>query len=182
MARWVINNTADLPIAADQLRSHCRISDDRDDALLLLYAKAAAKLIGIDTRLAITLTQLSTEVAAGVRCVPLPRAPFHSVVSLYAINDDDTTTELDVDLVEHDCQTPGELSFDDDVPSDKPLRLTYQAGSDQLDPTIHLLIYQLVAHWYEHREAATSDSPPKEIPIGYKTIVRALDPMQDGVR
>ena len=180
MPVWQIANTAELPVTAAQMRKHCRIPDDVDDYLLMLYAAAAAKQISTDTRLAVNQVDLSTTLNAGTRSVPLPRGTFSNVVSLSVISDGETE-ELSTDGIGHDGGVPGVLTLGTDIPADKELQLTYRAGSDPLDPRITLAIFQLVAHWYEHRETATADGVPREIPLSYQTFVRSLDPMTDGV-
>jgi uncharacterized phiE125 gp8 family phage protein len=181
---WTESNVASASSLIDLslLRSYCRIIGTDDDGLLTMFAGAAINLIERDTRLAIRSRTFVGALDAHTRIAKLPRGPFLSLTSLVTIDADDDETTVDAASVKHDGGTPGEIMIPLIAPGHVSMRLTYRAGYLTLPDDIKLLIFSLVAHWYEHREAATSDAAPSEIPIGYRHMVRGLDPMQDGVR
>lgn len=164
------------------LRNYCRIIGADDDGLLTMFAGAAINLIERDTRLALRSRTFQGELAKNTRVVRLPRGPFLALTSLVSIDAAGQSTTVDAAAIHHNGGVPGELALPVIVSPHVSLRLTYRAGYEALPDDIKLLVFSLVAHWYEHREAATSDAAPSEIPIGYRHMVRGLDPMQDGVR
>lgn len=164
----------------DLLKNHCRVITNSDDALLLVYAGAAIKLIERDTRLALLTRSLTVDLPAYSRSIDLPRGPFVSAELVTLVGE--TETQVDSPAVKHDGGIPGSLSWPYIASDHDSMRLTYIAGYQSLPPDILLLVMQMTGHWYEHREAATSDAAPTEVPLGYKHMVRGLDTYQDAVR
>jgi uncharacterized phiE125 gp8 family phage protein len=52
----------------------------------------------------------------------------------------------------------------------------YGADGSNCPARARMAIRQLVAHWYEHREAISTDSP-KDLPLGYERLIWSIRPL-----
>jgi uncharacterized phiE125 gp8 family phage protein len=167
------------------VKSHCRISGTEDDTYVTLLISAAVKTIERDTRLALAPRDIlhSTRYDSCLGRIDLPRGPFLSLDAITLHHSDGSTSDGDTDDWQHDGKLPGSLIPSDNYsPPAGKFTIAYTAGSDPVPADQQLLVMMLVAHWYEHREAATADGTINETPLSYRHLVRAMDPMQDAVR
>lgn len=182
---WEPSTPEPLAVDCELLKRFCRVVDDFEAPVLQMLAEAAAELIETETRLQLRTQTRTAELPvtgpAETITVPLPRAPFLAAEVL-AIDSGGSETEIPAGSVRHDRRAPGCLRVSSIPAGTVLLRVTYRAGFESLPQVIRLLVFQLVAHWYEHRETATADGRPQEIPLSYSHIVRSLDTYQDAVR
>lgn len=165
-------------IALSAIKRHCRIfNDDDDDYLRDLLIPSAIATVQRDTRWQINPIELTAKLPAGTRVVKLPGGPYVSAVLKHVAIDESETT---VEGVTHDGGMPGRLSLPAIATPHVGLVLSIIIGSQPPDPAIVIMICTLVAHWFEHREAVTADGEAKEVPLGYRHLCKALDPMTDG--
>lgn len=111
--------------------------------------------------------------------VPMP--PLREVISLeyYDTNDENQTLTEDVDFAKITNVEPGVLSLlsasiwpDTSTKRKDAVRITLSAGCDELPAPIKHAVLLLVAHFYENREAVTSDKgTPKEVPFTVNTLL-----------
>lgn len=180
---WLVGEPAALSIDLQTLKAHCRIVGDDEDALLQMYADAAVEQIERDTRLAIRqVTRSLTMPLDGSRPVEieLPKGPYLSATVTAIFGDDEEV--IDAGDIIHDGGVPGWLAIYGIPDGAEYLRVSYVAGYASLPPVVKLLIFQLAAHWNEHREAVGADGRPGEIPLQFAHILRSLDTLSDGVR
>jgi len=182
---WLVGDPAAIAIDLQTLKAHCRIVGDDEDALLQMYAEAAVEQIERDTRLAIrqvvrtiTVQLIGGEASAEIE---LPKGPYLAA-EVTAIFDDFEEESIDAEELTHDGGIPGTLKIDGIPDGTAYLRINYTAGYSTLPPVVKLLIFQLAAHWNEHREAVGADGRPGEIPLQFAHILRSLDTLSDGVR
>jgi uncharacterized phiE125 gp8 family phage protein len=177
-----LGETELVPLA--MCKRHARIpsSDTDDDSLLSeILIPAAIDTVERDTRWVVTPREYSIELYKNSTCIQLPAGPFVSA-SLFAIDTVGDETELDDAEIIHDDGHPGLLTWDAVDENQARLKLVVRIGPTAPAPKIKLMIMTLVAHWYEHREAATADGSFSETPLGYQHAVKAMDPMTDAFR
>ncbi|MEL6899132.1 MAG: hypothetical protein AAFP90_23770, partial [Planctomycetota bacterium] len=165
------------------LRAWLRLSDPGIDETLRMLHDAAAELIESETRLAIAPRVIELQLTRDQigHAHRLPRGPFLDVVEIAATRDGQETSVDATAIVTHDGRLPGCITIDDPgVPFDA-LVVRFRLGHAELPPRIRLVIFQLVAHWETHREAATGDAPPRELPLAYRHIVATLNTHQDAI-
>jgi uncharacterized phiE125 gp8 family phage protein len=176
---------SELPVPLSTVKHHCKLTGTDEDAYLTLLIKAAARTIERDTRLAL-LPRSETITTVYDPCsgrIAIPRGPFLSLTSVTLHHSDGSTSAGDPEDWQHNGKLPGTLSPADDYsPPAGKITIVYRAGSDPLPEDLQLLLMMLVAHWYEHKEAATADGTVNETPLSYRHLVRAMDPMTDAVR
>lgn len=166
------------------VKRHARIpsSDTDDDALLSeILIPAAIDTVERDTRWVVSPLQYSIELYKNATCINLPSGPYVSA-SLFTISALGVETELEGAEIVHDNGHPGLLTWDAVDENQSTLKLVVRIGPTSPAPKIKLLVMTLVAHWYEHREAATADGSFSETPLGYKHAVASMDPMTDAFR
>ncbi len=164
-------------VALPIVKRHARIFSDDDDGYLREFLiPSAIATVQRDTRWQINPIRLTTTLPAGTRSVDVPTGPFVSA-TLHRIDIDEAQTE--VAGVTHNGGMPGRLTLPAIATPHVGLQLAIVVGSQPPDPAIAVMICTLVAHWYEHREAVTADGEAKEVPLGYRHLCAALDPMSD---
>lgn len=174
----------DLLIPLALVKRHARIFDSGDDALVSdILFPAAVAMVQRDTRWQVEPITLTAELPpfppVGRTFVRLPMGPFVSVVATTTTGEDEPVA-IDPPSINHDFGMPGTLVFPPIVADHDKVNLSVRIGAIPPEPSIRIMILTLVAHMYEHREAATADGEVKEVPIGYRHLVAALDPMTDG--
>lgn len=166
------------------VKRHARISasDTADDDLLTqVLIPAAVDTVQRDTRWQVEPLEYSIELYANATGIALPSGPFVSAtLSKIAIGGQLTVVQ-NAGIV-HDEGMPGSLSWPTVSGDHTGLRLAVRVAPLTPAPRIKLLVMTLVAHWYEHREAATADGSFSETPLGYQHAVKAMDPMTDAFR
>lgn len=165
------------------LKRHGRISGTEDDDYLQdLLIPAAIGMVQRDTRWTIQPHDYSIDLGVGIGSIRLPAAPYVSATML-RIDPETEETEAEEVQFKHNGALPGILTWRPVSYEDRrQRRLVVRIGEAIPRAELQLLVMCLVAHWYEHREAATADGTFEETPLSYQHLVRALDPMTDAVR
>lgn len=163
------------------LKRHARISGNDDDAYLQdVLVPAAIGLVERDTRWTIRPHDYTIDFPSHVACMRLPAAPFVSA-DLFRLDPDTGDPTLQPVTVQHNGALPGLVHWPWSNDRGRQ-RLVVRIGEATPRAELQLLVMCLVAHWYEHREAATADGSFSETPLAYQHLARALDPMSDAVR
>lgn len=161
------------------VRTYCRVVTEDEDDFLLWLVHGAAITVETDSRFTVRPVAYSATLAANTRPVQLPAGPFHSA-TLIRVDSEGNETPVEDEIL-HDDGYPGCLTLPKIEESHSSLKLSYQAGTHPIRPDVEVLVLSLVAHRYEHREAATGDGVVKTVPLGYHHSIRGLDPLTDGV-
>lgn len=171
--------------AAD-LHAHLRVDVDEEDALIDEYIAAATELVEQDSRLylrpaAVTL-RIDRFPPAG-EPLYLHRAPIRAVELVQYVDQDGdvqvwSNAEYLTDLVSRPARlvpVPG-LSWPTPRRQAHAVSIELLCGFEEISdvPPIALqMVRLLVAHWFEHREAAQT-SVPQEIGFAYSALLERL--------
>ena len=183
MGRIISTKRTVAPVQLDQVKDHIRLDIDDDAVLLSTYIDAATDYI--ETRCNISLvstTHTLTFDAWPCDFIELERGPVTSVTSVkyytggvlttfssssYRVNT--TVRNAQIKLVDGD-------SWPSHDTRDDAIEVIYVAGAASeatVDPRAKVLIYWLVGHWYENREAA-SDVALTMLPLAQETMIEQL--------
>jgi uncharacterized phiE125 gp8 family phage protein len=170
------------PVTLDEAKLFARIDDATDDALVTALIITARQNVENQTGRSL-LTQAWTATLdlmpqAGI--FELINRPILSITSIRAYNDDDTYEEIDVvnDII-LDGQN-GRVSLKSSAASISGDRATsvfeivyatgYGSDASDVPEWAKLAIKQMVAHWYENREAIT-DKQTYQVPFGAQLLI-----------
>jgi uncharacterized phiE125 gp8 family phage protein len=156
---------AENPVSLDEVKRHCVVDFDDDDAQLEALRDAAVSYLdgfrGILGRGIITQTW-ELELSGAPRCIQLPVPDVSAARIVYAGGDGSETTSPDLILTPTHAGTQVALP-DDFQPSQMAspkLRFTCGfGGPDQVPPARNLAIKALAAHWYEGKSARDEGLP-----------------------
>ena len=175
--RWkVVVPASSPPVARVDVKQHLRVDTTDDDALI--NALIAAAVAYVEEIGGMSLAQRTIEAYLpswpGVAWLSLPRPPVHSVVfvryrDLYGNVVDMPAS--DYVAIEHGIWSASWPSapLARDVP--EPITIRYVAGYDVIPAPIRHALLLLVAHWYEHREAAEVGHISREVAFGVDALL-----------
>jgi len=175
-----------------ELKAHLRISITDDDQLLVGYIQAARTLLELEMRrqfltatYTLSLDEFPSEnVSSGFspgRFIRLPRPPLQSVSSITYFDSDNVSRTLATTVYGVDTKSePGRIYLKSgqswpstyDVPN--AVTITYLAGWTSallLPSAIRQAVFLLIGHFYENREATTTEKILRGIPLGLHALV-----------
>lgn len=174
----------DEPVSLDEMKRHLRVTIDNDDLLIFGMIQAAREHLEVVTRRQfLTATWVyALDAFPASNSIALPRPPLQSIslVEYLDSNNIRQVLTLDTDYGIDTLSEPGRLYLlpnktwpvTYEVPS--AVKITYVSGwsSAALVPSgLKQLIYLLVGHFYEHREAAVSGEGVQSIPFGVQMLL-----------
>jgi len=174
----------DEPVSLDEMKRHLRVTIDNDDLLIFGMIQAAREHLEVVTRRQfLTATWVyALDAFPASNIIALPRPPLQSIslVEYLDSNNIRQVLTLDTDYGIDTLSEPGRLYLlpnktwpvTYEVPS--AVKITYVSGwsSAALVPSgLKQLIYLLVGHFYEHREAAVSGEGVQSIPFGVQMLL-----------
>lgn len=173
------------PLTLAEAKTHLRVVDSADDSYITGLMSASADLIERDTGL--VLRQRAVSVAFegwatnGRQRLPLWRGPVVSVTGV--AYDDEAGAEQVLAANQYRVRSFAGASWIVPAngvtwPAVEPgigtVRVTYQAGyasNDAVPASLRHAALLLIGHWYEHREAVTSDGTPADVPLAYDALI-----------
>lgn len=185
-----------MPVTLAQVQAHMRVTLTQEDALISSYIAAATELVERWTRrqlvtakyeLALDGFPLVPGLARGGRVVGLaggieiPRPPLVSVQSIKYFDPAGVQQTLDPSLYQVDARplfgrvipAPGTAWPATQLGVLSSVIIAFTAGyssTTAVPPMLKTAIMLLVAHWYEHREAAT-EAKLSESPMAVQALV-----------
>lgn len=168
----------DEPVTLDDMKRHLRVTINEDDLTILVMMQAARDHIERVTRrqLMTATWVLALDVFPSQTIIELPRPPLQGITSLEYLDADNVTQvmEAEVDYSAETVSEPGRLYLlpgiswpsTYDVPN--AVKITYLAGwsSSALVPaSLRMILFMLVAHLYENREATSIDAISHALPF-----------------
>lgn len=152
------------PVTLAEVKDHCRVEHDLDDALIEGLITAARELVEQRTGRALITQQWqwSLDAFAAVLCPPRP--PLQSVDSITYVDTDGTTQTLSPTEYRVDTATqPGRITeaYGKTWPAIRSVtgavQITFTAGYGDYENTVPRALRQamllLIGGWYENREA-----------------------------
>lgn len=170
-----------MPVSIAEAKAHTIIDADEDDVLVEGLISAAVSHLdgyqGVLGRCMVT-QQWRIDLRSWRRCIPLPFPDVASAVVTYADVDGATQTlaTSSYELVEGHRGAQILIRPGVDLPSlqdDKaePVSITFTAGFGAVADVpwaLKVAIMQLVAHWYQHREAVGDGS---KTPLAFDALI-----------
>lgn len=174
-------------VSTDDIKLHCRIDHDDDNALLTALVKSAESYLdGYSGILGLCLFNQTWKQSFAQfdrhMSLPFPNIYNSDMVEVKYLDDQDAeqTFAGEFELINCSRETlliyPSSENFPA-VNCDKslPVWVEFEAGfgttSDKIDPAILTATKMLVAHWYENREAVSADQM-ENLPLGVSTLLR----------
>lgn len=186
--------SADLPllVSVEELKEHARIDDDCDDGMLQGLILAATQWAEQFTRRALGVRQYSLGMACFPYCqaIELPGLPVIRLDNLEWTDPDGSAkslipggdivprtvfTQSDAKVMPEDYYGSWpETDASKSATPDENVLVTYTAGYTYINvpAPISVALKMLATHWYEHPEAASSESLT-EVPMGVKALLSA---------
>jgi uncharacterized phiE125 gp8 family phage protein len=174
------------PLTLTEVKNHLRIDNtDSDDELTLLLAAARSH---VETRTNRQLMQATYELtldrwpSSGVLTLRMP--PLSSVTSVVYYDENGSSQTFSSDNYHVDTATePGRVVLEDgeswpnlDI-RPAAVTVTYiagQASSDDVPDAAKLATLQLLAHWFENREAVAFGGNPTELPHAIEALINQV--------
>lgn len=172
--------TTTEPVTLAEAKLFARIDDSTDDALVTALIIAARQNVEKQTgRTILSQTWTATlDFLPGANTFELINRPIQSVTSIKAFNEDGTSDFIDAgDILIDGANGRVSIINDATITGDrafKAFEIVYVTGYGATEADApewaKLVIKIAVAHWYEHREAAT-EKGAKEIPFAAQMII-----------
>ncbi|MCV0396958.1 MAG: head-tail connector protein [Rhizobiaceae bacterium] len=172
---------AETPVSLTEVKAHCRVDHDDDDAVLTALLNAAVSHLdgwtGILGRAMVT--QSWRQEFAGFGCLRLPVGPVASIASItyYDADNEQQTLADSLYVLRHNALGAYvDLKPDQNWPGTYPrvdaVSVTYVAGTVAADvpAALKAAIMLLVSHWNEHREAVT-EGAMTELPMAVNALI-----------
>src|SRR3954469_14002780 len=156
------------PVSLAQAKLWLRVDHDAEDTLIAALVSAARDYVEAQTGLALAPQTWRLSVRPTDLPVELPRPPFGALLSAEALLDDGTTRAVPLgDLLEVGVE-PALVS------------LRYGAALPAgVPPRAMQIMKLLIAHWYEHREAAADSTDEfREPPYSATALLDTLKLMR----
>lgn len=180
MALVVIAAPETEPVTLAELKSHCRVDHDDDNAYLEKTIKAARQHVERFTGKALISTTydlLYDAFPSGP--IQIQKGPLLSVTGVFYI---DATTGLEVTLATDQYQVdtasdPGWIAPTTDgwpatLATINAVRIRFVAGFASVPEDLKLAVLQIAAHWYERREAVVFGDAGQAMPYGVDDILQ----------
>jgi uncharacterized phiE125 gp8 family phage protein len=176
---------AEEPISLDLAKSHCRIDVDDEDSLLeTVYIPSARQTVEQYTGLNILAAQVDALIPSNrgsPRWLPLPVQPGNKVIAMQAIDDENETTDIDLDaygveIMVEDCSMKSALIAQVPLPAARAYRIQYTTGyaDGTCPPNLLLAMLEYLGDAYENRESQQSGTTIQDNP----RAVRLCDPFR----
>jgi uncharacterized phiE125 gp8 family phage protein len=170
----VITPPATEPVTVAELKSHLRLNDDSEDALLSGFITTARTMFEEATGRAVVSTGFRQHVPTLAAPVYLMKYP---VISLNAVKYYDEAGALQTanpsTYYTDTISVPAQVWFDDypdTSDTKKPVAyVEFTAGWATVPETVKTAIKLLAGHYYHNREAYT-DSRLDELPQGFRAV------------
>lgn len=174
------------PLTLTEVKDHLRIDDtDSDDELTLLLAAARSH---VETRTNRQLMQATFELTLdrwpGGRELVLRMPPLASVTSVTYYDEDEASQTLASGDYHVDTATePGRIVLKDGESwpnlDERPAAVTVtyvagQASADDVPDAAKLATLQLLAHWFENREAVAFGGNPTNLPHAVEALINQV--------
>ena len=184
------------PVALNEVKTHLRVIHDDEDLLIQQYIDAAVEDAELFTGRAIKRRTLRLVMDRFPRSgiIHLPFPPVRSVEEVAYIDSQGmehviSAANYVTDLTDSRARIAPVAGYTWPVGVTQSIggvHITYEAGYDEGLPVpvaIRQAILLTVGHFYEHREAVTTERAPEELPLGVKHLLtkgRVFIPMMDG--
>ncbi len=163
---------ATVPVVSlADLKSHCRVDFDDDDALLPTYEAAAVAAIEAGTQRLLTsraVTLRLTDLPCSVTHIELPGGAVSALTSVVA----DGNTLTGCTVIGH---SPALLVPATDWPAitgtGYPVTITYTAGYATVPPALKQAVMMLAGHFYENREASIIGVSAASMPLAVEYLM-----------
>lgn len=168
-------------VSLDWLKSHAVITESADDALLMLYERAAVEFIEGDT--GIHLNEVTKTIKLdGFSDVIEVGAPLNSVSEIRYINASGVSQTLSTDVYEVEAGLRGciGLKYGQEWPETQDhtgvieIDCSFGYTAETLPERLKLAVMFLVTHYYENRDIA-SPVELKTIPMAYHAHVEPYE-------
>lgn len=179
----LVTGPAIAPVTLAEVRMHCRVDGDDEDALLSGLVLAAVSHLdgwsGILGRCLISQTWRQTFDAFGVLSLPFPAQTVTAVTYVDPAGAVQTLAPTDYQLREFPGGSavepfPG-ASWPSAAARAGSVAVTFVAGygpaSSDVPAAIRQAILMLAAHWYENREAAVVGATATDLPFAVSALV-----------
>ncbi len=179
----LVTGPAIAPVTLAEVRAHCRVDGDEEDALLSGLVLAAVSHLdgwsGILGRCLISQTWRQTFDAFGVLRLPLPAEAVTAVTYVDPAGEARTLAPADYLL----RQFPGGSAVEPSPGASWPsaaaraecIAVTFVAGygpaPSDVPAAIRQAILMLAAHWYENREAAVVGTITTDLPFAVSALI-----------
>jgi len=186
-ATQIVTVPAAEPISTAEAKSHLRVEHADDNTLIDSLVVAARQKVEHDTwRALVTQTWdyfLDAFPVSADSPIVVPRAPLASVTTVkYTDADGSTVTTLNAANYYVDTASePGRIQLQDGEvwPADElrpanGVEVRFVAGygaAGDVPQALKQLIYLLVGHWYENREASISEVSITDVPLAYWALM-----------
>lgn len=165
-------------VSLAEAKRHLRVLHDDDDADIELFVAAASAAIEGPTGIGIALSpqtwRLSLDHFPCEIIVPLwPVTAVTSVSYQDANGDTATVSGLRFDLDESPLRIwpARDTAWPETYCEPGAVKITFACGYEKLPADLRAAILLLVGHFYEHREAVTTDLKAVELPMGVASIL-----------
>jgi len=179
----LVTAATEQPVSLADIKAHCRIDHDDEDGLLNALIAAATQ--HVEQRTGKQLVEQTWEAAWDGRCLSrllvLPVAPVLQVSSIAYVDRegaDDTANLADFHAVKNEdeawLEPKSGNAWPPMAPEPNALSITYAAGFGapaDVPANLTLAIKQIVAHWYEHREAVVVGGQSSEVPLAAQVLI-----------
>lgn len=189
----ITGSNAEL-LTLDQIKTHLRIEEGVDDALLGAFRASAHEWAEDYTErqfLTATYDLTLDGFPGGGKAIYLPKPPLQSVTSINYI--DHAGAEQTWDAADYIVDTTGQVGritpawletypVTREIPNAVTVRFVAgYGGANDIPRPILVAMLSLIAHWYEHREAvvvSTSGNAVNEVPMTFKNILRSYQVLE----
>jgi uncharacterized phiE125 gp8 family phage protein len=171
------------PVSLAQAKLWLRVDHDAEDGLITALISAARDYVEAQTGLALAPQTWRLAVRPSALPVELPRSPFGTLLSAEALLGDGTTRAVPLgDLLAVGVE-PALVALRQGaaLPADSiELRLEYASALPAGAPPRAMQVMRLlIAHWYEHREAAVDSTDEfREPPYSATALLDTLKIMR----
>jgi len=174
----LISGPTQKPVTLAEAKSHLRVVQDNEDALIESLIVAAREWCeDFQNKSYLTQTWKLTFDELQFGTIEIPKPPLQSIDNIVLVETDGTensVTDYEVD----DNSTPGRLLINSypDVEMQKMsgLQITFTAGhqtADDVPEKVKSAIKLLVGHWYKNREAVIKGSVPRPLKMAVKSLL-----------
>lgn len=182
-----ITDSIEEPVTKSDLLTHVRVTEEDDEKILLLYAKAARRHLEKTCGISMMLSTWSLYLDYFPSFIEIPRLPLNSLSSIKYRDTSSTWSTYvgvalgdnsKVQIIDSDNYCEIRPAYGTSWPSPTPIPecvwITYVAGygSSQNDvpADLRLAVLMLASHYFENREAS-SQLDLRPLPFGVESLI-----------